>query len=68
MFISSCRLTERETQILEYLLQGKKDFYISDKLHISQRTVRHHMTNIFYKYQVKTHVELIVKLRDFEVG
>lgn len=50
-------LTERERQILELLGAGLSNKEIGAKLYITEKTVKHYMTNILQKLQVRNRVE-----------
>lgn len=50
-------LTERERQILEQLAAGLSNKEIGLQLHLTEKTVRHYMTNILQKLQVRNRVE-----------
>jgi DNA-binding NarL/FixJ family response regulator len=50
-------LTEREHQILERVAAGKSNKEIGQDLHLSEKTVKHYMTNILQKLQVRNRVE-----------
>jgi two-component system, NarL family, nitrate/nitrite response regulator NarL len=50
-------LTERERQILEGVAAGDSNKEIAYQLHLSEKTVKHHMTNILQKLQVRNRVE-----------
>ncbi|HEX5166109.1 MAG TPA: response regulator transcription factor [Thermomicrobiales bacterium] len=50
-------LTERERQILERVAAGDSNKEIGSALFISEKTVKHHMTNILQKLQVRNRVE-----------
>lgn len=56
-------LTRREEQILDAVAEGKTNKEIARLLNISEKTVKHYMTNIMHKLQVRNRVEaaLIVK-------
>ncbi len=51
------QLTEREQQILERVAAGDSNKEIGQQLHLSEKTVKHHMTNILQKLQVHNRVE-----------
>lgn len=51
------QLTEREKQILERVASGDSNKEIGQLLHLSEKTVKHHMTNILQKLQVHNRVE-----------
>jgi DNA-binding NarL/FixJ family response regulator len=50
-------LTERERQILERVAAGDSNKEIGAALAITEKTVKHHMTNILQKLQVRNRVE-----------
>lgn len=50
-------LTEREHQILELVASGKSNKEIGAVLFLSEKTVKHHMTNILQKLHVRNRVE-----------
>jgi DNA-binding NarL/FixJ family response regulator len=50
-------LTPRERQILEGLAAGLSNKEIGEKLFLSEKTVKHYMTNILQKLQVRNRVE-----------
>ncbi len=56
----NANLTEREQEVLMLLCRGMKNKLISEKLFITETTVRHHLTSIFEKLKVSTRLELVV--------
>ncbi|MFN8459454.1 MAG: response regulator transcription factor [Anaerolineae bacterium] len=50
-------LTERERQILEQVASGLSNKEIGLQLHLTEKTVKHYMTNILQKLQVRNRVE-----------
>jgi len=50
-------LTEREYQILERVATGCSNKEIGQQLSLSEKTVKHYMTNILQKLQVRNRVE-----------
>jgi DNA-binding NarL/FixJ family response regulator len=56
-------LTERERQILERVAAGDSNKEIGTSLHITEKTVKHHMTNILQKLQVRNRVEAALMAR-----
>jgi DNA-binding NarL/FixJ family response regulator len=56
-------LTERERQILERVAGGDSNKEIATHLQISEKTVKHHMTNILQKLQVRNRVEAALMAR-----
>ena len=56
------KLSNREREVAELLLQGKSNKLIASSLGISVRTVEFHLKNIYAKFQVSSRIELILKL------
>ena len=54
-------LSEREQQVLELLAAGFRDREISNKLFISERTVKFHTQNAIAKMDVKTRIQAVFK-------
>jgi len=50
-------LTEREEAILQLVAQGKTNKEISAELFLSEKTVKHYMTNVLQKLHVRNRVE-----------
>lgn len=50
-------LTPREKQILSILVQGRSNKEIGNKLDLSEKTIKHHLTNILQKLRVRNRVE-----------
>lgn len=57
-------LTQREREVLALLAQGYTNPAIAEKLVLSPKTVRNHVSNIFSKLQVAGRAEAIVRARD----
>ncbi len=57
-------LSPREMEVLELIAQGDKNTEIAEKLVISGKTVRNHITSIFSKLQVADRAQAIIKARD----
>jgi DNA-binding NarL/FixJ family response regulator len=57
-------LTEREREILVLIAQGYTNPAIAEKLVLSPKTVRNHVSNIFSKLQVAGRAEAIIRARD----
>ena len=61
MYRSTKLLSKREREILRHVINGETNKTISDKLYISESTVKKHVYNIFLKFNVKNRNELIRK-------
>lgn len=57
-------LTQRETEIAGKIAVGRSNKEVSREFSICERTVKHHLTNIFKKVGVSSRLELAVLLRD----
>jgi DNA-binding NarL/FixJ family response regulator len=53
-------LTERETQVLRLVVDGKTNLEIGYELGISQKTVEKHLESVFAKLKVSSRVEAAV--------
>ena len=54
-------LTPREQQILAILVQGRSNKEIGNSLYLSEKTIKHHLTNILQKLRVRNRVEAALK-------
>jgi two-component system nitrate/nitrite response regulator NarL len=50
-------LTMKERTILDLVAQGNTNKEIAVELYVSERTIKHHMTNVLQKLQVRNRVE-----------
>jgi DNA-binding NarL/FixJ family response regulator len=57
---SDIALTERETDVLRLLLEGRANKEIANSLGISVRTVKFHLDNLYSKIGVNSRVEAVV--------
>jgi DNA-binding NarL/FixJ family response regulator len=61
-------LTAREREVLHLIAQGLSNTEIADRLFLSPKTVRNHITNTFDKLQVADRAQAIVKARTAGLG
>lgn len=61
-------LTGREREILSLIAQGETNAEIADKLVISMKTVRNHVSNIFNKLQVADRAQAALRAREAGLG
>lgn len=54
------RLTTREMEVLEHVARGESNKQIADKLFISEKTVKNHLTNIFRKLDVEDRLQAML--------
>jgi DNA-binding CsgD family transcriptional regulator len=62
------QLSGREQEVVRLVLEGKSNKQIAAALHISERTVEFHLTNIYSKLEVSSRTELMVKLGESTVA
>ncbi|ARU63349.1 DNA-binding response regulator [Tumebacillus algifaecis] len=55
-------LTTREREVFELLVQDKTTKDIAEKLFISEKTVRNHISNVMKKLNVKGRSQAVVEL------
>jgi DNA-binding CsgD family transcriptional regulator len=56
------KLTDRERQVAELLLQGRTYKMIAEELYLSENTVKTHIKNIYSKFNIQSKTELIKML------
>jgi LuxR family maltose regulon positive regulatory protein len=56
-------LSERELEVLQLIAQGLKNHEISDRLYLSQNTVKVHNRNIFSKLGVNSRTQAVARAR-----
>jgi len=61
-------LTEREHEILELIARHETNPEIANRLRLSPKTVRNHVSNIFTKLQVADRAQAIIRAREAGLG
>jgi DNA-binding NarL/FixJ family response regulator len=61
-------LTDRERGILDLIAQGRSNTEIADRLVLSPKTVRNHISNILSKLQVADRAQAIIRAREAGLG
>ena len=61
---ASTRLHLREEQIVNCLLQGFTNREIGETLNISEKTVKHYMTSLLQKLNVRNRVQLVIAVKN----
>ena len=64
--IPQTELTKREEQILTLVAEGQSNKEIGQKLFIAEKTVKHYMTNILQKLQVRNRVEAVLRHKEWQ--
>ena len=59
---------EREREILELIARHETNPEIANRLHLSPKTVRNHVSNIFTKLQVADRAQAIIRAREAGLG
>jgi DNA-binding NarL/FixJ family response regulator len=59
------RLSEREREILVDISQGKRNYEIASLRHISEGTIKSHLTSIYRKLEVRNRVEAISMMNGY---
>ncbi len=62
------QLTQREREVLDLIARGESNAVIAQRLVLSQKTVRNHVSNIFTKLRVADRAQAIVKAREAGMG
>ncbi len=53
-------LSNRETEVAELVTQGLSNKEVANRLFVTEKTVKFHLTNIYKKMNVKSRAQLIV--------
>ncbi|MDQ3779407.1 MAG: response regulator transcription factor [Chloroflexota bacterium] len=61
-------LTAREREILDLIARGRNNQEITERLYLSPKTVRNHISNIFAKLQVVDRAQAIIRAREAGLG
>jgi len=65
--LNTFALSNREIEILQALASGLSNFAISEKLFLSEKTVKTHTHHIFKKMQVKSRTQAVMKAMEFHI-
>lgn len=60
--IATQHLTQKEEQVLAWLLRGSSNKDIATSLHCSVKTVEFHVSNLLRKHQAESRLQLVIKL------
>lgn len=59
-------ITDREEQTLSLVMQGKSNNEIAQTMHISERTVKAHMSKLLEKFGAKDRLGLVLKIQNWQ--
>lgn len=62
-FARSVRLTPREADVLQLLLQGQTNKFIARRLGMHESTVKTHLSNLIRKFEVKNRTGVVLRAR-----
>ena len=62
------QLTDREQEILQLVAQGLTNREIGERLHLAEKTIKHYMTNVLQKLQVRSRVEAALLAQKRGIG
>jgi DNA-binding NarL/FixJ family response regulator len=62
------QLSDREREVLELVAQGQANSAIAARLHLSDKTVRNHVSNILAKLRVADRAQAVAQARDAGLG
>jgi len=66
--VEAIRLSPREVQLLQCLMEAMTNRQIADKLELTEKTVKHYMTNLMNKLKVRSRLEVVLEARRLGVG
>ena len=61
-------LTPREAEVLALLAEGLRNADIDARLHVSPRTVDHHVSAVMRKLEARTRAEAVARYRQISVA
>lgn len=56
-------ISQREVEVLQFLSRGMSNQEIADQLFVSQNTVKTHLSNLYFKLDVKRRTQAVEKAR-----
>jgi DNA-binding NarL/FixJ family response regulator len=62
------RLSPREKQLVDGLLEGQSNKEIARSLNLTEKTVKHYMTNLMNKLKVKSRLEVALAAKALQIG
>ena len=66
--VPTVRFSRREEDVLRFLLQGCTNKEIADSLSLSEKTVKHYMTVLMQKLDVRNRVEVVLAAQELNVS
>lgn len=66
-YYKSYKLTDREKEILEHMINGLDNKDIANNLYISENTVKKHITSILTKLNFKNRKQAIIQMKQYNI-
>lgn len=66
-FKSIYKITNRQAEIIRHILQGRSNKEIAKLIGITERTIKGHISAIYYKLRINNKMELFNLLKDFNL-
>jgi DNA-binding NarL/FixJ family response regulator len=66
--LKAAKLSARERQLVECLLEAKSNKEIARTLNLTEKTVKHYMTNLMNKLRVKSRIEVVLAVQSGQRG
>ena len=66
-YYKSYKLTDREKEILEHMVNGLDNKDIANNLYISENTVKKHITSILAKLNFKNRKQAIIQMKEYNI-
>ncbi len=66
-FRSIYKITGRQAEIIQHILHGRSNKEIAKLIGVAERTIKGHLTAIYYKLRVNNKMELFNLLKDFNL-
>lgn len=60
------RVTEREEETLKLVMKGLSNMEIAENMHISERTVKAHISHLLEKFSVKDRLALVLTIQNWQ--
>jgi DNA-binding NarL/FixJ family response regulator len=62
------KLTQRETEVLELLIEGRSNIEIGQQLHLSPRTIEKYVSSLLRKSDLNNRIELICYAMEYHTS
>ena len=66
--VAPVRLSPRELQLVQCLMEAMTNRQIATRLELTEKTVKHYMTNLMNKLKVRSRLEVVLEARRLGVS